>query len=77
MGKLMRSADKKIAGVCGGVAASLGWNVRNLRLVWLVLAILFVGSPLLFYLILWFLMPDAAGTRKSYEERMRERLGKK
>ena len=52
MGKLIRSRNKKIAGVCAGVAEQFGWNVRNVRLVWLVLSILGLGAPVLFYLIL-------------------------
>ena len=77
MGRLVRSADKKIAGVCGGIAENFGWNVNQLRLVWLVLTLLSFGSMLLFYIILCFLMPDSANVKKNYEERMRERLENK
>lgn len=76
MARLVRSKDKKIAGVCAGVAEHFGWNVRNVRLIWLLLAILGVGSPALFYLILWFLMPDCGMVKDSFEERMNKRLGK-
>lgn len=76
MGKLIRSKNKKIAGVCAGVAEHFGWNVRNVRLIWSILAVLGVGSPVLFYLILWFLMPNGSVARESYEERMNRRLGK-
>lgn len=76
MGKLIRSKNKKIAGVCAGVAEHFGWNVRNVRLIWSILAILGVGSPVLFYLILWILMPNGSVARESYEERMNRRLGK-
>lgn len=76
MGKLLRSADKKLAGVCGGIAENFGWEVRNVRLVWFLLTLVSAGSMVLFYLILCFLMPDSAKVRKSYEERMKERLGK-
>ena len=75
MARVVRSKDRKIAGVCAGVAEHFGWNVRNVRLVWLVLAILGIGSPALFYLILWFLMPDCS-VKGSFEERMNRRLGK-
>ena len=76
MGKLLRSNNKKIAGVCAGVAEHFGWNVRNVRLIWFVLAILGVGAPVLCYLILWFLMPDSGAVKESYEDRMNRRLGR-
>ena len=74
MEKLYRSEDRKIAGVCAGVAKHFGWDVRMLRMVWFVLAIVLVGSPILFYAILWFLMPDK--NQESYADRMQKRLGK-
>ena len=77
MGKLLRSVDKKIAGVCGGIAENFGWEARNVRLVWLLLTLFSVGSMVLFYLILCFLMPDAASSKGSYEERMNRRLGRR
>lgn len=77
MGKLIRSADKKIAGVCAGVAEHFGWNTRNVRLVWVICTLLGVGAPLIFYLLLWFLMPAAGSQNMSYEERMEKRLGRK
>lgn len=77
MGKLIRSADKKIAGVCAGVAEHFGWNTRNVRLVWVICTLLGVGAPVIFYLLLWFLMPAAGSQKMSYEERMEKRLGRK
>ncbi|MBR2318886.1 MAG: PspC domain-containing protein [Bacteroidaceae bacterium] len=76
MAKLLRSKDKLFGGVCGGVAEYFGWNVRNVRLVWLLLSVVGVGSPVIFYILLWLLLPDSARGKKSYEERMKERLGK-
>lgn len=77
MGKLLRSENKKIAGVCAGVAEHFGWNVRNVRLVWFLLAILGLGAPVLCYLILWFLMPTKTRVEKmNFEERMNRRLGR-
>lgn len=75
MGRLVRSQDKVIAGVCAGVAEHFGWNVRNVRLVWLIAAICGAGAPVLFYLILMFLMPDSVSAKMNYEERMQKRLG--
>ena len=76
MKRLMRSEKKVFGGVCAGVAEFFGWDVTVLRVVWTGLAILGAGSPVLFYFILWFLMPDAGKVSMSYEERMKRRLGK-
>lgn len=75
MGRLVRSQDRVIAGVCAGVAEHFGWNVRNVRLVWLIAAICGAGAPVLFYLILMFLMPDSVSAKMNFEERMQKRLG--
>ncbi len=75
MAKLVRSTDKVFAGVCAGLAEFFGLNVRSVRLMWVVLSVVGVGSPVLFYLILMLLMPDS-GVKASYEERMNRRLGK-
>lgn len=76
MRKLVRSKDKVFGGVCAGIADFFKWDVRLLRLVWVVLSIVGVGSLVVFYLLLWMLMPDAANEKTSYEERMNKRLGK-
>lgn len=75
MKRLVRSANGKIAGVCAGVAEYFGWNVSNVRLVWLVCALLGLGAPVLFYIILSLVMP-VESQKDSYEERMNKRLGK-
>ena len=77
MKRLVCSNDRKIGGVCAGVAEYFGWDVRQVRLIWLVLALLGAGSPVLFYLILWMILPNAGADKKSYAERMQERIGKK
>lgn len=76
MRKLVRSKDKVFGGVCAGIADFFKWDVRLLRLIWVVLSIVGVGSLVVFYLLLWMLMPDAANEKRSYEERMNKRLGK-
>ena len=75
MKKLVRSKNSKIAGVCAGVADYFGWNVGFVRLLWLVLAFAAVGAPVLFYLILAFILP-VEGSRESYTERMEKKLKK-
>ena len=76
MNKLYRSSQNKmLAGVCAGVADFFGWNVGFVRLLWLVLAFAGVGAPVLFYLILAFILP-VEGSRESYTERMEKKLKK-
>jgi phage shock protein PspC (stress-responsive transcriptional regulator) len=55
---LHRSAtDRKIAGVCGGLAEYLGVDSTIVRVVWLVASL--SGFPVLIYLLLWFVTPLA------------------
>lgn len=51
------NSEKKIAGVCGGVAEYLNMDPTIIRLLW-VLASLFVGSGILAYIIAAFIMPN-------------------
>jgi len=47
-----------LAGVCGGIAKSAGWDPTAVRVGYVVLSILSVGFPgILTYLILWAVMP--------------------
>jgi phage shock protein C len=49
-------ADKKIAGVCGGVARYFDLDANLVRAVWL-LCLFLAGGGLLVYIILWMVMP--------------------
>ena len=56
--KLYKSnTDKKICGVCGGVAEYLNIDPTIVRLVW-ALAIIFAGGGLLAYIIAALIMPN-------------------
>lgn len=56
--RLYRSrTDRKIAGVCGGLAAYLGIDPVIPRLIWVVFA-LAAGAGLLAYLIFWVVVPQ-------------------
>jgi phage shock protein PspC (stress-responsive transcriptional regulator) len=59
--------DKKIAGVCSGVARQYGWDVTLVRL-GLLLGIVFHGGGLLVYLLAWITMPrdDMAPVQANY-----------
>ena len=57
--RLMRSSrDKKIAGVCAGLADYFDLDPTIVRIVWL-LAIFFAGTGGLIYIILWIALPLA------------------
>lgn len=56
--KLKRSSDKVIAGVCGGLAAWLGWDVSLVRVLYVFATIFTAFSGLLVYIILWIVMPQ-------------------
>lgn len=58
--KLKRSSsDKVVAGVCGGLADWLGWDVTVVRLVYVLISIFSAGFPgLLVYFILWIVIPE-------------------
>lgn len=59
--KLMRSRNKRmIAGVCGGLAEWLGWDVTLVRIAYVVVSVVSAGFPgSVAYLILWLVMPEA------------------
>ncbi|HJR57778.1 MAG TPA: PspC domain-containing protein [Vicinamibacterales bacterium] len=57
---LLRSRnDKVIAGVCGGLAKSLGWSSTAVRVLYVLISILSAAFPgILVYIILWIVMPQ-------------------
>jgi phage shock protein C len=57
--RLMRSSrDKKLGGVCAGLADYFDLDPTLVRILWL-LAVLFAGTGLFAYLILWIVLPLA------------------
>ena len=56
--KLYRSnTDKMVAGVCGGLAQYLNIDPALIRLLFVILILAGVGSPLLIYLIMAIVIP--------------------
>ena len=51
----LSDSDKKIGGVCGGLAEYLGLDATLIRILWVVFGL--VGAGLLAYFIAWLLMP--------------------
>lgn len=57
--KLLRSRDRWIAGVCGGLANYFGWDPALVRIGYLLLSLCSAAFPgLLIYVILWICMPQ-------------------
>jgi phage shock protein C len=51
--------NKMIAGVCGGLAEWLGWDVTLVRVLYVLVSILSIAFPgLIVYIILWAVMPS-------------------
>ena len=56
--KLYRSKkDKKISGVCAGIAEFFGIDATIVRLIWAV-AVVFCGTGILLYIIAALIMPE-------------------
>lgn len=58
MGKrlCLSDSDKKIGGVCGGLAEYLGIDATIIRIIWFVLAFGY-GTGLILYLAFWLILP--------------------
>ncbi len=55
---LIRSRNKIIAGVCGGLAEWLGWSPTLVRILYVVVSVASAAFPgILVYIILWIVMP--------------------
>ncbi len=48
-----------IAGVCGGIAEWLGWDVKLVRVLYVLVSVFSAAFPgILVYIILWVLLPE-------------------
>lgn len=57
MKRLVRSRDRKICGVCGGLAEYIGIDPTIVRLIWAIFAI--TGAGLIAYIAAALIMPEA------------------
>lgn len=57
--KIALSSNKKIAGVCGGVAEYFNIDPTIVRIIWAILVICY-GAGILAYLICWIVFPKQA-----------------
>jgi phage shock protein PspC (stress-responsive transcriptional regulator) len=62
MALLRSKKNRVIAGVCGGIADSLGWDPTLVRVLYVVVSLLSAAFPgILVYVVLWIVMPEAGG----------------
>ncbi|WP_392424769.1 PspC domain-containing protein [Dolosigranulum pigrum] len=59
MKKLTKSRDKWLCGVIGGLAEYFGWDRDVSRLLFILVVAFGAGSPLLLYVLLYLMMPEA------------------
>ncbi|MCK9524624.1 MAG: PspC domain-containing protein [Limnochordia bacterium] len=55
--RIYRSREKKIAGVCGGIAEYMDIDPTIVRLIWLIFGLVY-GTGFLAYLICWAVIPS-------------------
>ena len=56
--RLMRSNDRVFAGVCGGLAEYFDFDPTMVRLAYAFLTLFTAFSGLIFYFVLWLVMPE-------------------
>lgn len=56
--RLMRSDDRVFAGVCGGIAEYLDFDPVMVRIAYAFLTLFTAFSGLIFYFVLWLVMPE-------------------
>lgn len=66
--KLFRDIeDRFIGGVASGLAHYVGIDTVWMRLIWLLIVLAGIGSPILIYIILWILVPEARSTSEKLQ----------
>ena len=56
--RLMRSNDRVFAGVCGGLAEYFDFDPVLVRIAYAFLTVFTAFSGLIFYIVLWIVMPE-------------------
>lgn len=54
----LSAADRKLAGVCGGISEYFGLEPSLVRVLFVLLVFLLRGVPIFLYFILWAIMPN-------------------
>ena len=66
--KLQRTHDdRRLAGVCGGLAKNLGLDSTRLRIVWVLATIFTAFAGVVIYLALWYLMPEESPPAPAFD----------
>ena len=55
--KLRKSRDRVLAGVAGGIAEFVGWEPKQIRIIWFVAGLLSGGTALFVYTVCAFIFP--------------------
>jgi len=56
---LVKSKDRMLAGVCGGLAEFLGWDATLVRVLFVLISFFSAAFPgIIVYLALWIIMPS-------------------
>lgn len=58
MKRLVKSCDRKICGVCGGIGEYLNIDPTVIRLIWLIFSIASLGTGILAYIVAALIMPE-------------------
>ncbi len=53
----LSATDKKIGGVCGGIAQFFGFEPSLVRIIFVLLMLLLRIYPIIIYLVLWAILP--------------------
>lgn len=53
----LSNTDKKIAGVCGGIAEFFQFEPALVRIIWVLLILLLRWPPIIVYIVLWAVLP--------------------
>lgn len=56
--RLYRSKDRIIAGVCGGIGEYIDIDPTVVRLIWVVLTLMSLGTGIIAYAVAWIVMPE-------------------
>ncbi len=64
--------DKMISGVCGGIGEYFKIDPTVIRIIFILLSFIFVGSPIPIYIIFWIIIPSNKNNKticnKKYKE---------
>ncbi|MEM1158432.1 MAG: PspC domain-containing protein [Verrucomicrobiota bacterium] len=56
---LVKSKDRMLGGVCGGLAEFLGWDANLVRILFVLISFFSAAFPgIIVYLALWIIMPS-------------------